>query len=482
MTRPWRRVPGPRRDDARCDGPRRILAVRARGGSRPRQHRASPHPSLTGSGGNEILRAVSRVSPRPERWLPRAGLWRHRDFLLLWSAQAISAIGSRITRTALPMAAILVVGAGAFELGLLAVAQTAPRALVAWMSGGWVDRQRRRPLLIGTDLVRAVALLAIPAAALAGLLSLPLLCAVAVVTGAATVLFEIADHVYVADLVPGKRLQDANAKREGADAVAEISGPAIGGALVAWLTAPLAIVADAATFVASALLIGRIRARETVSPPARATSFADDLRVGIRVVWNDHAVRALFVATAIMTLAMSFMASLYTLYALTDLHLTPTQLGVAIGCGGIGALGGAAAAQPAMARFGPRRTLIGTMLAGAALQVLIPLAPPVPWIAMAFLVVTQVLGDAVLTIYLISETTLRQRRLPPEALGRAAAIWQIAAGVLTPAGAIAGAVLAETIGMRPALAVLAAGLLAAALWLVSARRELPADTPSIAVR
>lgn len=425
---------------------------------------------------------MSRISPRRGRWLPRGGLWSHRDFLLLWSAQGISAIGSRITRTALPMAAILATGAGAFELGLLAVAQTAPRALVAWFGGGWVDRHRRRPLLIGTDLVRAVALLTIPAAALAGALSLPLLYAVAVVTGVATVLFEIADHVFVTDLVRREQLQDANARREAADAVAEISGPAIGGALVAWLTAPLAIVADAATFVASALLIGRIRGRETVSAPAAAPSFVDDVRTGIRVVRDNPAVRALFVATAIMTLVMSFMASLYTLYALADLELTPTQLGIAIGCGGIGALAGAALAQPAMARLGPRRTLIGTMVAGAALQLLIPLAPPVPWIAMTLLIVTQVFGDGVLTVYLVSETTLRQRLLPPEALGRAAATWQVAAGVLTPAGAIAGALLAESIGMRPALAVLAAGLLVAALWLVAARRSLPADAPPIVVR
>ena len=130
----------------------------------------------------------------------RGSLWRHRDFLLLWSAQGISAVGSRITRTALPMAAILVAGAGAFDLGLLAVALTLPRALFAWLGGGWVDRHRRRPVLIGTDLVRAIALVAIPIAAYWSVLSLPLLYGIAAITGVATVLFDVADHVFIADL------------------------------------------------------------------------------------------------------------------------------------------------------------------------------------------------------------------------------------------------------------------------------------------
>jgi hypothetical protein len=136
----------------------------------------------------------------------------------------------------------------------------------------------------------------------------------------------------------------ADGCREAADAVAEISGTAIGGGLVALLTAPLAIVVDAVTFVVSALVIARIWAWGVATVPASEPSFADDARTGIRVVWRDPAIRALFPATALLTLVMSFMASLYTLYALIDLKLTPTQLGITIGCGDIGALIGARAA------------------------------------------------------------------------------------------------------------------------------------------
>jgi len=401
------------------------------------------------------------------------GLWRHRDFLLLWSAQGISAIGSRITRTALPMAAILVADASAYELGLLAVALSLPGVLVASVAGGWVDRHRRRPLLITTDLIRAVALAAIPLAAFRHELSLPVLYAVAAITGVCTVLFNLADHVFITDLVSRKRLLDANGKRSAVDSVAEISGPALGGALVALWTAPLAILADAATFVVSAFLIGRIRKVEARPKPVAATSFGDDVRTGIQVVFRTPAVRTLFCAMTIFTLCGSFMASLYTLFALRDLGLSPAQLGVAIGCGGVGGLIGAALAAPAAARWGTRRTLLGSLALTAVMQAFIPLAPAVPWIAMLFLIASQVVGDGAMTVYLVNETTLRQQLLPQEALGRSAATWQVAAGLLTPAGALLGALLAEAFGLRPTLWVLAAGFAAALLWLLAARSTLP---------
>jgi predicted MFS family arabinose efflux permease len=167
---------------------------------------------------------------------------------------------------------------------------------------------------------------------------------------------------------------------------------------------------------------------------------------------------------------MSFMASLYTLFALSYLGLTPTELGITIGCGGIGGLAGAALAAPAAARFGAGRTLIGALVVGACAQVLIPLAPAVPWIAMLFLVVTQVVGDGALTVYLVNETSLRQRLLPADALGRAAATWRCCG--LDPAGAVAAA-LAETIGMRPTLWMLAIGIAFAATWLLASRRSIP---------
>jgi predicted MFS family arabinose efflux permease len=410
----------------------------------------------------------------------RRGLWLHRDFLLLWAAQGISAVGSRITRTALPMAAILVTGASPWDLGWLAVALSLPGVLVAWVAGGFVDRHRRRPLLIATDVIRAVALLAIPLAWLGGALTFALLCAVAVVAGTCTVLFNLADHVFVTDLVSRRRLPEANGKREAADAVAEIVGPALGGVLVALWTAPLAIAVDAATFIASALLVARIRTRETVRMTAAKGSLIDDVHTGIRVVWRTPAIRTLFCAMTLFTLCGSFMASLYTFYALSVLGLSPAQLGIAIGCGGIGGLVGAALAAPVGRRWGARRTLLRAVALTALMQALIPLAPAVPAVAMGFLVAAQIAGDGAMTVYLVTETTLRQRLLPRDALGRAAATWQVASGLLTPAGALLGAGLAEQFGLRPTLWALAIGFAAAFLFLAVARRTLPAGQDALA--
>jgi predicted MFS family arabinose efflux permease len=371
------------------------------------------------------------------------------------------------------MAAILVLGASAWDLGWLAVALSLPGVLVAWLAGAFVDRHRRRPLLIATDIIRATALFAIPAAWLAGVLSFALLCAVAVVTGICTVLFNLADHVFITDLVASRRLADANGKREAADAVAEIVGPALGGMLVALWTAPLAIAVDAATFVVSAALVSRIRRRETIRVTNAAGSFIDDVRTGVRVVWRTPAIRTLFCAMTLFTLCGSFMASLYALFALSELHLSPAQLGVTIGCGGVGGLIGAALAAPFVRRWGARHTLLGALGLAAVMQVFIPLAAVVPAAAMLMLIAAQVFGDGAMTVYLVTETTLRQRMLPREALGRAAATWQVAGGLLTPAGALLGAALAETIGLRSTLWLLPLGFGLAFLWLVATRAALP---------
>jgi predicted MFS family arabinose efflux permease len=268
-------------------------------------------------------------------------------------------------------------------------------------------------------------------------------------------------------------LVDANGKREAAEAVAEIVGPALGGMLVALWTAPLAIAVDAATFVASALLVSRIRRRETIRAVVAANSFAEDVRTGIRVVWRTPAIRTLFCAMALFTLCGSFMASLYTLFALSELHLSPAQLGIAIGCGGIGGLIGAALAAPVARRWGARHTLLGALGLTAVMQVFIPLAAAVPALAILMLIAAQIIGDGAMTVYLVTETTLRQRLLPRDALGRAAATWQVAAGLLTPAGALLGAVLAETMGLQRTLWLLPIGFVIAWLWLAAARATLP---------
>ena len=399
-------------------------------------------------------------------------------FRLLLTAIGVSAVGSRITRTALPMAAILLLDATPLQLGWLSVLGVLPGALVAWWAGAWIDRRSRRAVLIGADWVRALLIASIPMTALLGTLTLIQLGVVAALVCMAGVLFEIADHAYLPVIVPSGHLVAANSKRETVDALAEITGPPLGGALVQWLTAPFALAIDACSFVVSALLIGHIRARE---PPrdrrdpaqqAAGTSLFREAREGAALVWRHPLLRPLFLSTTLLTFFMSFMASLYTLFALQTLHLSPGVLGLVIGCGGIGALAGAAS-TPALVRWiGPGRAALAALVLGGFAQVFIPLAPADPFAGAAFLIASQFFGDGLLTIYLITETSLRQQAVAAEALGRAAAVWKMAASIIAPIGMMLGALLAEYAGVRAAMGVLVGGAIVAGVPLVAARRAL----------
>ncbi|MEW5931400.1 MAG: MFS transporter, partial [Gemmatimonadota bacterium] len=276
------------------------------------------------------------------RWWPTGGLWRHPDFLRLWAAQAASAFGSRITRTALPIVAILTLGASPTEVAVLSALGVAPGVVVGLWAGGRVDRTARRPLLVGADLVRAGLILTIPAAAWLGALSMPQLYAVAAAVGAATTLFQIADGSFLPSLVGRDRLVEGNARLEATDSVAEAAGPGIAGVLVELLTAPVALVIDALTYLWSALLLGGIRARE--APPAPAgprPGVADDVRAGFRACLAHPLVGRLLLAEGVTYLFGGFYLALYMVLALETLRLSPAAAGLVIGVGGVGAFAGA---------------------------------------------------------------------------------------------------------------------------------------------
>jgi MFS family permease len=401
-----------------------------------------------------------------------------RAFRLLLAAVGVSAVGSRVTRTALPMAAILLLGATPLQLGWLSVLGVLPGALVAWWAGAWIDRRARRAVLIGADWVRALLIASIPVAALLGNLTLIQLGVVAALVCMATVLFEIADHAYLPAIVPSGHLVAANSKREVVNALAEITGPPLGGTLVQWLTAPFALAIDACSFVVSALLIGRIRASEPLhdrtnaAPHAAGASLLHEAREGVTLVWRHPLLRPLFLSGALGTFFMSFMAPLYTLFGLEILHLSPGVLGLVIGCGGIGALVGGATASAVVRRIGPGRTTLAAFLLGGLAQLLIPLAPAEPLAGAAFLIASQLLGDGLITIYSITETSLRQQAVAADALGRTAAVWKMAASIIAPMGMMLGAWVADYAGIRAAMWVLVAGVIVASAPLVAAWRVL----------
>jgi MFS family permease len=411
---------------------------------------------------------------------PSGGLWRESDFLKFWSAQAISALGSRITRTALPMVAIVTLGASVEEVALLSALAVAPGVVVGLVMGGKIDRRMKRPLLVGADLVRAALLLTVPMAAWLGRLAIGQLYLVAAITGAATTLFEIADKAYLPALIGRGRLVEGNTKLETTEAIAEITGPGLAGLLVQAITAPLAIAFDSLSFLVSAGLLGAIRRPEGAAQvkPARP-DVVHDLRLGLQASFGHVLVRPEFLVEAASSLTNGFFLALYSIYALNTLRLTPATLGLVISVGGFGALTGSLLSGRLAGRIGFGRAMILCLTLGRAAGLLIPLARGPEWLAVSCLVGQQLVGDAFLVAHNVLAISLRQAVLPQETLGRANATFHISAGLLLPIGALIAGPIAEASDARTALWVGSVGGLIGPLLLrfsaVSRLNTLPAQ-------
>ena len=406
-------------------------------------------------------------------------LWRHPDFLKLWSGQTVSTFGSTITREALPYAAVLLLGASPWQMGVLAAAASAPVLVVSLFVGAWTDRLRRRPLLVAADVGRAVLLLSVPVAALTGRLHLGQLFAVAALVGVLTVLFDVAYQSYVPGLVGQGQLVAANSMLSVSASLAEVTAPGAAGVLVQALTAPFAIVVDALSFLWSALMVRLIRAREL--PMGRSHDHrpsASDLLEGARHV-RRHPLLCAFAATACTSgIFGNFFATLYALFGLRVLGLSPAMLGLTVAMGGAGGLVGAAFAGPLARRYGLGPLLLGVALIGRLVSFLIPMAGGPPLVAMAMLMAAQAVGDGTHEIYTIHVTSLRQAVTPSRLLGRVNATMYLVSEGVAPLGALAGGVLAQLIGIRPTVYVAVVGGMLGMVWLllspVGQVRELPA--------
>jgi predicted MFS family arabinose efflux permease len=419
---------------------------------------------------------MEQTKLRPWIAWPSGGLWREADFLKLWSAQGISALGSRITRTALPILAVLTIGATVEQVAILTALALAPGVIVGLAMGGRVDRRSKRPMLIGADLFRAALLLTVPLTAWLGWLSMGQLYAVAALTGGATTLFQIADKAYLPALIGRSRLVEGNAKLEATDAIAEITGPGLGGLLIQAITAPLAIVFDALSFLISAVLLGAIRRPEVPAASdngGNGPTLIHDLRVGLRACVLHPLVRPVFLVEAVSALLNGVFATLYTVFALKTLGLSAATLGLVISAGGIGALFGALLAARFSRRLGLGKALILCMAGSRLAGLLIPLARGPQWLAVSCLVGHQLFGDALLIGYYVLAVSLRQSVLPQDILGRANATFHVSVGVLVPIGALLAGSIASATDVRTTLWLSALGGLANPLILqLSALRHL----------
>ncbi len=393
-----------------------------------------------------------------------AGLWQHPDFIKLWVGQTISQFGSHIGGGALRFTAILILGATPLQLSLLSAAQLAPMLLLGLIAGVWVDRLRRRPILIAADVGRGLLLLSIPLAYLLGALRVEQLYLVAALGGTLAICFDLAYGAFLPTVVGRDRLVESNSKLSASDSVAEIGGPPLGGALVQLISAPLAVALDALSFLCSALAIWLIRTPEPApAAPAARPSVRRELVEGLRVLRHDPLLRVLLGAAITLNLFGGIIGALYDLYLIRDLGMSPALVGLTVGVGGVSALAGAFAARPIAARFGVGRAIGGALAISGLTGLLIPLARGPLVVTLPMIMASQA-ADIVFAIYFINETSLRQAITPQRLLGRVNASFSFLTTGAALAGALLGGALGELVGMRAAIAVGVLGVGSACLW------------------
>jgi MFS family permease len=395
------------------------------------------------------------------RLWPRGGLWRHTDFLKLWSAETISQFGSQITGLALPLVAIITLDVSAFQVSALYVIEFAPFLLISLPAGVWVDRLPRRPILILGDLGRAALLATIPIAYALDALTIWQLYAVGFFVGICTVFFDVAYQSYLPSLVDRTALVEGNSKLEISRSAAQLSGPAAAGVLVQALRAPYAILLDALSFLASGLFVLGIRKREE-NVPTRAerkeskTSMRSELREGLGWVLGNPYLRTISMSTATFNFFGSMMQAILAVYLVRSLGMSPFLIGVIFAVGNLGYLAGALLTNRISRRIGVGPAIVAGGMAGIA-QLLIPLAPQDAHAAVPWLVASGLIVGFGVVLYNVTQVSMRQAITPERLQGRMnSSIRFIVWGVM-PLGLLAGGALATSFDLRTAIWVGAIG-------------------------
>ena len=419
---------------------------------------------------------------------PFTGLWRHPDFLKLWGAQTVSTVGTQVTFIALPLTAILVLEASAFEVAALAAMDTLPFLLFALPAGVWIDRLRRRPLMVIADFGRAAALLSIPVAYALDALSLGQLFVVGFSVGTLGVLFDLSYLSYLPSLVGREQVASGNARLEATRAAAQAAGPGLGGLLVGLFGAPIAVLADAVSYFASGGLLAAIRQREP-KPEAERRHALTELREGIGYVFRQPYIRALTLAIGGSNLFTFMVIALFMVYAVRELDVSATLLGLIFTIANLAGLVGAVVSSRVVRRFGLGPTIVGTAILSSLAWLTIPFAPksnPLP-----IVVIGALTGPFFGTMFNLNQLSLRQAITPERLMGRMNSVVRFMYWGTMPVGSFAGGALATAIGIRSTLFVGIAGgtlafvpLLGSSLARLRAipeqEDELPAASPLVA--
>ena len=386
---------------------------------------------------------------------PKRSLWHHPDFLRLWAGETISQFGTQVSQLAIPLVAALILKVPPFEFALLGVLEFLPFMLFSLPAGAWVDRLRRRPILIIGDLGRALSLASIPVAYALGSLTIWQLYVVGFVNGVLTVFFDVAYQSYLPSLVDRDQILEGNSKLEVSRTIAQTAGPTVGGALIGIISAPFAIVMDSLSFLGSALFVWRIRRvepapdRHTDEHGAPREGLRSEVAAGLRYVLGNRYLRSIAACTGSGNLFSNIAFATFLLFVVQDLHLEPLTIGIVFGLGNIGALIGAVVANRIGGLAGVGPTIVGTALLAGVAGLLIPLATPA--LAVPMLIASSALGGFSNVVYNITQVSFRQAITPTGMQGRMNATMRFIVWGTIPIGAIIGGALATSIGIHQAI-------------------------------
>jgi MFS family permease len=412
----------------------------------------------------------------PGKYVAEVSLFRHHDFRLLWASDTISQFGTFIGQTVLPLLAVTVLSASPFEMGLLTAAETAAFLLIGLPAGAWVDRLRRRPLMVWADVVRAVLLLSIPVTWWFGALTLPHMIIVALLVGVCTVFFDVSYQSYLPNLVGREQLLDGNAKLQTSQSIAQVSGPAVGGGLAQLIGAANAALATGLGFVASALLLVRIRKAEPRPVRVPDRRLWTEVGEGLRFVFGNPSIRAIALTGTTAGFFLTMETASMVLFLVADIGLSSSQVGLVLAAGGVGGALGAVSANWWYRRIGNARAIWVSLVLTGPFELMVPLAQP-GWMILLTVLGMLAVGYGVL-VHNIAQVSFRQSICPDRLLGRMSASMRFMIWGAFPLGSLAGGVLGEVIGVRGTLWVAAAGLSLSALWVVFSPLRKMVNTPT----
>jgi MFS family permease len=400
-------------------------------------------------------------------------LLRDAVFRSYWSAHTISLFGDQISLLALPLVGVLALDASAAQMGYLTAAGWLPYLLFALHAGAWVDRRgKRRATMIAADVGRALLLASVPLAYAADALTLPQLYAVAFGVGALSVLFNVADTSLFVSIVARDRYVAANSLLNGSRAFSFVAGPGLSGVLVQVLTAPVTLLLDAFSFVASALLLGRISPREVPSDAE-----GSGVLTGLRYIAGSAIMRSSLLATATINFFNFVFWALFVLYATRELGVSPGTLGLVLGAGAVGGLVGSAVTTPITRRIGIGPTFVLGCVVFPAPLLLVPLAGGSEAVVLALLFLAE-FGSGIGVMMLdISAGSIKAALIPHRLRSRVSGAYTFANYGVRVAGSLLGGALGSTIGLRPTLWIATTGALVGVLFLIPSPvprlRELP---------